>query len=59
MFQTLTGSFAVLMAMLGIIFAFALFMTAVLRWLFLSDGGMAEATSVYEPSTDYRFRKAA
>jgi hypothetical protein len=59
MFQTLTGSLVILFAMVGIIVVFALFMTAVLRWLFLTDVERAGATTVYEPSTAYRFRKAA
>jgi len=58
MFQTLTGSLIILCAMIGIIFLFALFITAVLRRLFLSDVETA-GTTVDEPSTDYRYRKAA
>ena len=59
MFQTLTGSLIILFAMLAIIFAFALFMTAVLRWIFLTDVELAETTTVREPTTVYSIRKAA
>jgi type IV secretory pathway VirB2 component (pilin) len=59
MFQTLTGSLAILFAVVGIIFVFALFMTAVLRWLFLTDVEMAETTTVFEASSEYHLRKAA
>lgn len=58
MFQTLTGSLIILFAMLAIIFAFALFMTAVLRWIFLTDVELAETTTVH-PTTVYSIRKAA
>jgi hypothetical protein len=59
MFQTLTGSLIILFAMLAIIFAFALFMMAVLRWIFLTDVEPAETTTVHEPTTVYSIRKAA
>ena len=59
MFQTLTGSLIILMCILGIIFVFALFVTAWLRWIFLTDEEAAETTTVYEPSTVYPLRKAA
>ena len=59
MFDTLTGSLIILAAMLGIIFVFALCMTGLLRWLFLSDVEMAETTSVYDSSTTYPIRRAA
>lgn len=59
MFQTLTGSLIILFAILAIIFAFALFMTAVLRWIFLTDVELAETTTVHEPTTVYSIRKAA
>ena len=59
MFQTLTGSLIILFAMLAIIFAFALFMTAVLRWIFFTDVELAETTTVHEPITVYSIRKAA
>jgi hypothetical protein len=59
MFQTLTGSLIILFAMLAIIFAFALFMTAVLRWIFFTDVELAETTTVHEPTTVYSIRKAA
>jgi type IV secretory pathway VirB2 component (pilin) len=58
MFQTLTGSLVVLFAVVGIIFVFALFMTGVLRWLFLTDAD-AGTTTMYAPSAEYGFRKAA
>jgi hypothetical protein len=59
MFQTLPGSLIILVAMLGLIAVFALCMTGVLRWLFLSDVEMAETTSVHDPATDYPSRRAA
>ena len=59
MFDTLTGSLIIVIAMLGIISIFALCMTGLLRWLFLTDVEMAETTSVYEPSTAYPSRWAA
>jgi len=59
MFQTLTGSLIILLAVLGIIFALALLVTALLRWIFLTDVEAAETTNVYEPPTVYPFRKAA
>ena len=59
MFQTLTGSLIILFAMLAIIFAFALFMMAVLRWIFLTDVELTETTTVHEPTTVYSIRKAA
>jgi hypothetical protein len=59
MFQTLTGSLIILCAMVGIIAVFALCMTGLLRWLFLTDVEKAETTSVYEPSTADPLRRAA
>ena len=59
MFQTLTGSLIILFTMLAIIFIFALFMTAVLSWIFLTDVELAETTTVPDPSTVYPIRKAA
>jgi hypothetical protein len=59
MFNTLTGSLIILFSILAIIAALALFLTALLRWIFLTDEEAAETTTVYEPSTDYPLRKAA
>ena len=59
MFQTLTGSLIILVSMLGIIFVFALLMTAWLRWIFLTEVEAAHTTTVYQPSTEYPFRNAA
>ena len=59
MFDTVTGSLIILSCILAILVAFALFMTALLRWMFLTDEEAAETTTVYEPSTVYPLRKAA
>jgi len=59
MFDTLLGSLIILSCILAILVAFALFMTALLRWMFLTDEEAAETTTVYEPSTAYPLRKAA
>ena len=59
MFQTLTGSLIILLGILGMIFVLALLVTALLRWIFLTDVEAAETTNVYEPPTVYPFRKAA
>ena len=59
MFDTVLGSVILLMAMLVIMFAFALFVTAWLRWMFLTDEELAETATVHEPSTAYPLRKAA
>ena len=59
MFQTLTGSLIILLAILGMIFFLALLVTALLRWIFLTDVEAAETTNVYEPPTVHPFRKAA
>jgi hypothetical protein len=59
MFNTLTGSLIILFSILAIIAALALFLTALLRWIFLTDEEAAETTTVYEPSPDYPLRKAA
>jgi hypothetical protein len=59
MFDTATGSLILVLCILAIIVVCALFMTALLRWIFLTDEEAAETTTVYEPSTDYPLRKAA
>ena len=59
MFDTVVGSVIILFCILTIIVACALFLTALLRWMFLTDEEAAETTTVYEPSTDYPLRKAA
>ena len=58
-FQTLSGSLVILLAILGIIFVIALFVTALLRWIFLTDVEAAETTTVSEPSSEPQFRQAA
>ena len=58
MFQTLPGSLIILLCILAIIFAFAVLVTALLRWMFLTDEEAADTTTVYEP-TGYPYRKAA
>ncbi|HET9606220.1 MAG TPA: hypothetical protein VFO87_04170 [Nitrospira sp.] len=59
MFNTVTGSLIILFSILAIITALALFLTALLSWMFLTEEEAAETTTVYEPSTDYPLRKAA
>ena len=59
MFDTVTGSFIILSCILAILVAFALFLTALLRWMFLTDEEAAETTTVYDPATAYPLRKAA
>ena len=59
MFDTLSGSLILVFAMLGIISFFALCMTGLLRWLFLSDVELADTTSVDESSTAYPLDRAA
>lgn len=59
MFQTLAGSLIILLGMLGIIFVLALLLTALLRWIFLTDIEAAETTTVHEPAMTYPHRKAA
>jgi hypothetical protein len=59
MFNTVTGSLIILFSILAIIAALALFLTALLSWMFLTEEEAAETTTVYEPSPDYPLRKAA
>ena len=59
MFNTVTGSLIILFSILVIIGALALFLTALLSWMFLTEEEAAETTTVYEPSADYPLRKAA
>ena len=59
MFNTVTGSLIILFSILAIIAALALFLTALLGWMFLTEEEAAETTTVYEPSPDYPLRKAA
>lgn len=59
MFNTVIGSLIILFSILAIIAALALFLTALLRWIFLTEEEAAETTTVYEPSPDYPLRKAA
>jgi hypothetical protein len=59
MFDTVLGSVILLTAMLGIIFVLALFLTGILRWIFLTDQEWAETTTVRQPSTVSQLRKAA
>ncbi len=59
MFDTLLGSVILLVAMLGIIFVLALFVTALVRSIFLTDEELTGTTTVHEPSMADQFRKAA
>ena len=59
MFNTVIGSLIILFSILAIITALALFLTALLSWMFLTEEEAAETTTVYEPSADYPLRKAA
>jgi len=59
MFDTVLGSLIILFCVLAIIVACAIFLTALLRWMFLTDEEAAETTTVYEASTVYPLRKAA
>jgi hypothetical protein len=59
MFNTVTGSLIILFSILTIIAVLALFLTALLSWIFLTDEEAAETTTVYQPSMDYPLRKAA
>jgi hypothetical protein len=59
MFDTVLGSVLLLLTMGGIMFVIALFVTAFLRWVFLTDEELAETTTVGEASTAYQYRKAA
>ncbi|HEY7129867.1 MAG TPA: hypothetical protein VH332_09360 [Nitrospira sp.] len=59
MFDTVLGSVLLLLTMAGIMFVIALFVTAFLRWVFLTDEELAETTTVGEPSTAHQYRKAA
>lgn len=59
MFDTVLGSLILLTGILAIIVALAVFLMALLRWMYLTDEEAAETTTVYEPSTVYPLRKAA
>jgi hypothetical protein len=59
MFHTLTGSLIIFVCMFAIVFAFALFMTALLRWIFLTDEETLETAALREPPMAYPYRKAA
>ena len=59
MFDTVPGSVILLLAMLGIIFVLALFVTAFMRWIFLTDEELAETTTVHDPLAADHFQKAA
>lgn len=59
MFQTLTGSLIIFLAMLGIIFVFALFMTALLRWIFGKEGTVVAWSAKAAPARIASLRRAA
>ena len=58
MFQTVTGSLIILFAMLAIIIAFALFATALLRWIGGREQEIVTSRPTAEPSAT-PFRRAA
>ena len=49
MFQTLTGSLLILLGVLAIIFAFALVLTAWLRWMFREQDEAITWSTAAEP----------
>jgi hypothetical protein len=59
MFATLTGSLIILLSMLGIIFAFALLMTALLRWMFGTKDDAVAGPAVTAPARISSLRRAA
>jgi hypothetical protein len=59
MFQTLTGSLLILLAVLGIIFIFALFMTALLRWIFGTEDDAVAWSAMAAPAQISSFQRAA
>jgi len=59
MFQTLTGSLLILLAVLGIIFIFALFMTALLRWIFGTEDDAVAWSAMAEPARISSLQRAA
>ncbi|HEU4504929.1 MAG TPA: hypothetical protein VFR79_08865 [Nitrospira sp.] len=59
MFQTLTGSLIILLAILGIIFILALFMTALLRWIFGTADDAVAWSAMATPAQISSLRRAA
>ena len=59
MFATLTGSLIILFGMLGIIFAFALVLTALLRWIFGTENDAVAWSAMAAPTRISSLRKAA
>jgi hypothetical protein len=59
MFQTLTGSLLILLVMLGIIFVFALFMTALLRWIFGTEDDAVAWSAIATPARVSSLQRAA
>ncbi len=59
MFQTLTGSLIILLAILGIIFTLALSMTALLRWIFGTEDDAVAWSAMAAPAQISSLRRAA
>jgi hypothetical protein len=59
MFATLTGSLIILFGMLGIIFAFALILTALLRWIFGTEDDVVAWSAMAAPTRISSLKKAA
>jgi hypothetical protein len=59
MFQTLTGSLIILFAMVAIVFAFAVLITAVLRWIFGRDDETVAWSAMAAPARIASLRRAA
>lgn len=59
MFQTLTGSLIILLAILGIIFILALFTTALLRWIFGTEDEAVPWSAMAAPAQSSSLRRAA
>jgi hypothetical protein len=59
MFATLTGSLIILFGMLGIIVAFALILTALLRWIFGTEDDVVAWSAMAAPTRISSLKKAA
>jgi hypothetical protein len=59
MFQTLTGSLIILLCIVTIIFAFAFFMTALLRWIFGTQDEAVAWSAMAAPTRIATLRRAA
>jgi hypothetical protein len=57
MFQTLTGSLIILFCIVAILIGFAVFLTALLRWIFGKDRDVVAIPEM--PSKPYSLRRAA